>query len=788
MFNTLIKQKMKTLISTYICFLIGLQVVCQPLTQSIFGNIKDEISQTPLIGATVKILDTEPLMGGVSDPEGNFIIRNVPLGRHKIEIAFVGYETQFVPEILVTSGKAVQLNVKMKESIIAIDEIVVRATIDKEKPINEMAVVSAKSFTVEESRRYAGGFDDPARLAQAFAGVSANTIGDNGIQIRGNAPKGVLWRVEGVEVSSPSHFNGADVSGGGFLTLLSSHVLDNSDFFTGAFPSEYGNALAGIFDINLRTGNNFQRENTFQAGLLGIDFSSEGPFKKGGTGTYLFNYRYSTFGLIHPLLPEDAAYLNYQDLSYKLHFPTKIGTFQLWGLNGHDRAETRNELLSDSTTWETWDDFGNNDFGFLLSTSGLNHKLVIGDNTFIRSSVAFSLNDGYYKEDLISTSNTILPDKRINQLYQNFITSTQVNQKFSPRFNIRTGFIYNFLNYDLKIKDAQDKGEPLQLVANDNGSTNRYQFYTNGQWHVGANITLNAGFHGQYVQLIDEMTMEPRLGIQWNYNSNSSLSFGYGKHSQMEDIKTYFVVDETGQFVNKSLGLAKAHHFVLGWDRQLSAFSRIKIEPYVQFLYDVPVISDSTFSMLNFVQDWYFDGDLINAGKGLNYGVDLTLERFLNDDYYYLITGSLFKSRYMDANDQWHDTRYDRGFNFDFLFGKEWKINGSKNKFIGFNSRLNLMGGLKNSPLDVNSSLAEQTEILDETSPYTQQDAMVYFLDLSVTHRKNKEKYSSVWALQLKNALGSKSFYGHTYNYRTDTIDKDSLAVVLPNISWKIEF
>ncbi len=782
--------KMKRLIILNISLWLGLQAASQQLTQTILGNVRDDVTQSSLIGATVKILGTDPLLGGVADLNGNFIIKDVPIGRYDVEITFVGYDPLMIPEVLVTSGKSVQLNVEMKESVAQMAEVVVVAEIEKDKPINEMAMVSARSFTVEESRRYAGGFDDPARLAQAFAGVAANSLNDNGIQIRGNAPKGVQWRVEGVEVNNTSHFNGADVSGGGFLTLLSSHVLDNSDFYTGAFPSEYGNALAGVFDIKLRTGNSFQREHTFQAGMMGVDLASEGPFKKDGKATYLFNYRYSTFGLIHPFLPDDAAYINYQDLSYKLHFPTKLGTFQVWSINGIDRAETRNELKPDSTQWETWDDFSNNDFGFYLSTSGLNHKVIIGkeQNTFIRSSLAFSLNDGYYREEVMGAGNRVSPFQRIDQLYTSVTGSSQINHKFSNRLNIRSGLIYNTLNYNLTIKNTPNKGEPLMTVARDDGTTDRWQSYAMVQWYAGSNLAITAGLHSQYFDLVDEITLEPRFGVRWNYGSGGSLSIGYGNHSQMEDIKTYFVIDDNGDFVNKDLDLARAHHFVIGWDKQLTPYARLKVEPYAQFLYRVPVIEDSTFSMSNFVQDWYFSGDLVGKGQGLNYGVDLTLERFLNNDYYYLVTGSVFKSRYQDGLGQWHDTHYDRGYNFDFLFGKEWKINGDKNKFIGLNSRFNLMGGLKRSPLDRESSLAAQEEILDESRPFAHQDPLTHMLDLTITHRKNKKNHSSVWALQVKNVLGAKSYYGHSYNYAKHEMEEDAIAITIPNLSWKIEF
>ena len=139
-------------------------------------------------------------------------------------------------------------------------------------------------LSVEEASRYAGGFDDPARLVSAFAGVSSN-VGNNGISVRGNNPKSLQWKFEGIEISNPNHFADGNVFGGGVLSALSSHNLGNSDFFSGAFPAEYSNALSGVFDMNLRKGNSGKKERTIQIGLTGLDYAEEGPGIKGGKAT-----------------------------------------------------------------------------------------------------------------------------------------------------------------------------------------------------------------------------------------------------------------------------------------------------------------------------------------------------------------------------------------------------------------------------------------------------------------------------------------------------------------------
>ena len=283
-----------TLLLLYL-LLMPLVLSAQLPIQNIRGTVRDAASNTPLPFASVVLKNAVSPTGVSTDSLGNFSFTTVPVGRYDIEVSYMGYDPVIVSEILLTSAKEVVLDITLQENLTSLGEAIVRPTVNKSQPINNMALSSARMLSVEEASRFAGGFDDPARLAGTFAGVSTN-LGDNGIVVRGNAPKFLQWRLEDVEIPNPNHFSDVAGFGGGGLTALSSQVLGNSDFFTGAFPAEYGNALSGVFDLKLRTGNNQRMENTAQIGTIGIDVSSEGPFKKGNEASYLFNYRYSDLG------------------------------------------------------------------------------------------------------------------------------------------------------------------------------------------------------------------------------------------------------------------------------------------------------------------------------------------------------------------------------------------------------------------------------------------------------------------------------------------------------------
>jgi len=323
--------------------------------QTVRGRVVDQATQMPIIGATVVLKDSDPIIGSVTNLNGEFRIEKIRVGRRSFVVSFIGYEPKVMDNLLIGTGKEILLDIEIVESVIQMKELVINANQTRPAPINKLAVVSARSFTTEETKRYAVSLGDPGRLASAYAGVSGGDDTTNELVIRGNSPRGLLWMLEGIEIPSPSHFASEGSASGG-ISMLSTNVMSRSDFFTGAFPSQYGNALSGVFDINLRRGNNEKREHTLQAGLLGLDLATEGPFTRGKQSSYLVNYRYSTLAILDgiglQLLEENEENI-FQDLSFKINLPTeKLGRFSVFGLGGLSKEE---EAFNNFFCFETSD-------------------------------------------------------------------------------------------------------------------------------------------------------------------------------------------------------------------------------------------------------------------------------------------------------------------------------------------------------------------------------------------------------------------------------------------------
>ncbi len=368
----------------FISFLLLRVVSYSQITQTIRGTVIDKISQTALPGAVVFVMNSEPVIAASANENGEFKLQNVAVGKQSLKISFMGYKPVTMQNVSLNAGKELVLTVQMEEDVTQMNEVEVTAKTDKNRPLNEMSAVSTRAFSLEETQKFAAAVNDPARMATSFAGVVGGSDGNNIISIRGNSPNGLLWRMEGVEIPNPNHFSNVGTSGGG-ISILSAQLLNNSDFSTGAFASEYGNALSGVFDLKLRKGNNQKREYTMQLGLLGADIAMEGPFKKGYDGSYLVNYRYSTLSVLGKIgVPLGDAITNFQDVSFNISLPTKkAGTFGLFGFGGLSYQTT--QAKQDSVLWKE-DEFNRYTSKFYANTGavGLTHVKLLKHQDLIR--------------------------------------------------------------------------------------------------------------------------------------------------------------------------------------------------------------------------------------------------------------------------------------------------------------------------------------------------------------------------------------------------------------------
>ncbi|MES2478260.1 MAG: TonB-dependent receptor [Bacteroidota bacterium] len=763
------------------------QTQAQVLTQTIRGRIIDADSRSPISDAILVISDAIPQISSVSDSNGIFKINEVPVGRRNLKISLLGYEEKQMSNLLVVAGKEMVLEIEMRESFKNLKDVVISSRPDKTRVANDMALVSARGFSVEETKRYAGAINDPARMVASYAGVNSDGSGNNDIIVRGNNPRNIQWKLEGVEIPNPNHFASEGLTGGP-INALNSQMLANSEFYTGAFNPQYGNALAGIFDMKLRTGNNEKREYSFSVGVLGTDITVEGPFQKGKRSSYLANYRYSTLSLLDMAgIVDFNGVPKYQDGSFKILFPTSnAGTFTLFGLGGRSTLNAEYYDESDETKMiEKWSQTSK------LAVAGLSHYYPINDRVYLKNTISFSNNgsEGVGQKPFVNQND--FKDYFNAKLDNNtFRVTSAVNFKINARNQWQAGIVASQYNFNFRSKSFDEPTQSYITEQSNQGNAQLFQGFMSWRWRISEQITLVNGLHSQKSSLNSKISIEPRSAIRYDFTNGQAFTAGFGMHSKMDALPNHFaLINNTNP--NKNLGFSKANHFVLGYENKLSKQLFLKAEVYYQSLYNIGIDSGSksTYSLLN--QDEIFTTRaLVNKGKGKNIGLELTLERYFQNNYYFLITGSVFDSKYLAGDGIWRNTRYNGNFTSNFLFGKEFVLRNKngKNRVLGINTRTSYLGGRRLMPIDLAASQAAGKAIFLEAKAFEQKNDDVFSINLGIVYRIDRKRTNHEIKLDVQNVTNNQADIDYYYNNTTQKISTIKQLSTLPVLSYTINF
>lgn len=771
---------MKNILTSLLIIFFSATTLFAQITQTIRGKITDATTGNNLSGASVQIIGTSN--AALSDNDGNYIIEKVPVGRYQLSVTYLGYQKEQVAEIVVVSGKETIVDFQLQPTAYPLDETVVKAA----SPNLSGAVASIENITIEQVMRFPGTFFDPARLAQSYAGVVNADDQANGMVIRGNSPNSMQWRLEGVEIVNPNHLSNAGTFGdratqnAGGVNILSAQLLGNMNFLTGAFPADYGNALSGVMDMRLRKGNNQKREYTAQVGLIGVDLAAEGPFSLNKQASYLINYRYSFTGLLGLMgIDFGGESITFQDLSFNFAFPTqKAGTFTVFGMGGN--SSNIYAAPRDAEWQNQKENFDINFYGKMRAI-GITHELPISSKTSLRSAIVGSalqsLREGYRLSATDFSRNLTENDSLTKQLIS---YNSTLKHRLNDQNILKIGLSASHRSDDFYSvgtgQTAQGKAVGLLIEP-----------FVNWQWTPSSKIQTNVGLHYLRYTYNATTSVEPRASVQYKVSPKNTLSVAYGLHSQLQLPQTYLAYNQQNESnPNAILDVSKAHHFVLSHQFAINQSSVFKTELYYQQLFNIPVSSlFPTFSALNLI-DLFVDAALQNTGKGKNYGIELTYQKFLTKGLFVLANASLYNSTYTGANNKEYSTRFNGKHIFNLTLGKEWQR--AKGRQLGINGRVVWLGGLRDTPIDLAASQAQQRTVYDMTNPFSIQQKDYFRPDIRVYFRKSKEKYSRMFSIDIQNVA---NYQNQAYSYydffQNKIIQRNQLGMV-PMMNYRVEF
>ncbi len=777
--------------------------------ETLRGTVKDAITGEPLIGATVKIVELENA-AAIADIEGKYQINLSKGGRYTIEANYVGYEPSVTKEILISGAKEVVLDITLRENSTELKEVVVRPRVNKEATVNPTVLTGGVMLSMEEASRFAGGYNDPARLVMSFAGVSGEADG-SGLSIHGNAPERMQYRIEGVEVFTPNHFNDLWNAGYGLVSALNSNVIGNSDFFTSTFNANYNNALSGVFDVKMRPGNNTKYENILQIGTVSEELTLEGPISRKHNSSYIVNYRYGFTSLVDKLglIDTDGSHMSFQDFSWKLNFPTKrAGTFSVFGLGFFDTNWDERMKIKDTHSAY---DASDNDSKLAQLLAGVSHKILLGNKWTWRSTLAYNMQhlkaDEYYY-GLKRDENDVLiypleyedPEKKYlfskqktneDRIIFNTELSKQVNDKWLTQF----GGEYSHRFFNLVYRSADRLYAPVETmkdITNMKDDTGLASVFWQNLYKFNDHLSATAGISANYFLYSKKYSVEPRVSMKWDPNEKNSFALGYGLHSMVEKLDAYFYRDDDGKLVNKDLGLTKAHHFQATYMYKFNSNLTLRANAYYQYGFNTPVgIDGSTYCVTNRYFN-FTDEPLVNKGNTRNYGADITLEHYMSHGFFGQTNISLYRSQYRGVDKVWRNQMYDRRFMFKILGGKEWII--GKN-VLNVSAKYSIQGGLRYTPIDVeqmnaniDAGIVNDEPIYKDNEAFTKHFKPTGIVDLTVSYKINKKRVSHTIAFEGLNILGTDTPMFQRFDLGTRQVRIDKGGISLPNIFYRLDF
>lgn len=796
--------------------MVAVQQLSAQITQNIRGKIIDSESKYPLEGARVQLTTSDSLVfRATADGQGQYLLRNVPLGKFEVVFSYNFYSSRTVT-VIVQSGKESIANIELSEDITTTDEIEIVA--DRTRDVlNEMATVSAQQFSIEETERYPGSRADPARMASNFAGVQGADDTRNDIVIRGNSPLGLLWKVEGIDIPNPNHF-AVSGSTGGPVAILNNKILGNSDFFMSAFPAEYGNSISGVFDLRFRNGNANKHELTGQFGFLGTEVMAEGPINKDKRSSYLVMGRYSTLSMFQAMgvsIGTDAVPI-YGDGAFKFSFPLKNGgNLSFFGMGGASSIDIK---ISDQTSYAE-ETFGDSDrdqyFRTSMALAGVTYKKPVSEKTFFKTTLGVSYDKQNANHDFLIRSidttmaggeqeiristDSIYPLMGYQFLNTRISYYAALNHKITKQHIIKVGINADWIGIN-NIDSVRTPAHDAFITRHDfSGGGFLVQPFVQYKWRVNKDIDLTAGVHSQYFSMSNSISIaEPRVGGQYRLPNKQVVSFGAGMHSQMQPLYQYSYQRLTSSGIpvriNQNMDFTRSFHSALGYEKSFKKSLNIKSEVYYQQLYNIPVgIVPSAFSLINQGSGFarFFPDSLVNNGTGRNYGIELTVQKFFDQSFFYLFTASVFQSKYTGSDGIERDTDFNGNYAANFLAGKEFKFKDKNVLSVGV--KFTMAGGRRYGYVDVEQTQFAQELVYMDSLFNTRQFRDYYRLDFRVTYKINTPKLTHEIGLDLVNILNTQNILGLAYapnlaNPAAEPIAERLQLGFLPIFYYRVDF
>jgi hypothetical protein len=493
-----------------------------------------------------------------------------------------------------------------------------------------------------------------------------------------------------------------------------------------------------------------------------------------------------------------------------LNYPNKKGSFAIFGLGGLSSIDI---VFSDDLV-PTEELYGQKDrdqyFRTNMGVVGATLERQLGKKRSLNVVIAHNVqqvlseHNKIFRDPNEYTSVSLIPVSRSSMLHGKTTLHASINKKYSAKSNLKVGVVADayFINYLDSVQNELNLTQPMTELLNAQNNPFMLRAYASWKYRLNSVVTLNTGLHGMHFTQSNSTLIEPRLGLKWRKSSNETVGLGYGMHSQVQPLYIYNTiftdsVSQTSGTHNNELGPTRSHHLVLSYEKVIKRNLRIRGEIYYQQLYNVPVeLISSSFSLLNQGSGFerFFPDVLTNTGTGINQGVEITVEKFFTNNYYFMATGSLYDSKYKGSDDEERNTDFNGNYIFNFLGGYEYKLGKKDKNTLIFGTKYTVGGGKRFSPIDTVATILDGASVvLDGSRRNIYQFKDYSRLDIKIGIRINTKKTTHEISIDIANLLDTQNVLKESYfddldNPGSKIFGKEYQLGRLPNFWYKVNF
>lgn len=759
---------MKNLCAFLIFILCTLTALAQQ-EATLSGYVTDQKTGEPLIGATVRLDETE--LGSVTDLNGFYQIKNIVPQAYSVTASYVGYEKLTKFQVMVRSAANPELNFQLSESTETLDDIVISANPFEKLPETPLSI---QKLSAEEIATYPGGNNDIAKVVQSLPGVAGSVGGfRNDVIIRGGAPNENVYYLDGVEIPNINHFS-TQGSAGGPVGLLNVSFIESVDLATSAFNARYDNPLSGVLQFNQRTGNSRDFRGNVRVSASETALTAEGPLFKGeqesAKTSYIVSVRRSylqfLFQLIGlPILPD---YWDYQyKITHKIDQYNEInflgvGAIDDFQVNSPDDFDPEQQATLEqvpiikqysTTAGLSWKRRFKDGSGFM--TTVLSTNLL--DNSFNR------FRDNENQQGLYFSNESRETERKLRYEQTRFLGEWTItgglvlqqaiyeNETFNEveNFNYRSDL--NFWRYGLFLQ------------------TSRAYFNERLNFSFGVRTDANT-FTSQKNQILE--TISPRASISYALDKAQTwrVNASVGRYFKLPPY-TILGFNYENQFVNQDAEYIQSDHLVAGLEYLVSPSARITLEGFLKLYDNYPVSLRDSVSLANQGGGFEVLGNepIVSTGKGRSYGLEFLFQQKLSRNFYGILAYTLFWSEFSGLNDEYlpsvWDSRHLLTFTGGYKFGNNWEVS-LRNRFVGPTPYV---------PVDQDASLAQYPAIILDYDRLGEEQLPVFNqADIRIDKRLNFNRFSLDLYLELQNVLGQNAPSPPSFG-----LDRDEAGVLL---------